>query len=115
MNTPTPHALTRRAALLAAAGALAPGLDARAARPAKTVQAVDHTPAAWPLALPVPGGLARLGLGPAPTRPQAFAAGVPVLVLGDARGWTAIVGIPLSATPGPAKIVRRAADGECRR
>jgi len=64
------------------------------------------------MASPVPGGIARLALGPAPTRPQAFAAGVPVLVLGDARGWTAIVGIPLSATPGPAKIVLRAADGE---
>ena len=111
MNLPPP-AFTRRAALLAAAGALAPVLDARAAKAVKPTQTADHTPAAWPMASPVPGGIARLSLGQAPTRPQAFAAEVPVLVLGDARGWTAIVGLPLSATPGPAKIVLRAADGE---
>jgi len=107
-----PPAFTRRTALLAAAGALAPLLDARAAKPAKPVQAIDHAPAAWPLASPVPGGIARLGLGPAPTRPQAFAEAVPVLVLGDANGWTAVVGIPLSATPGAAQIVVRAAGAE---
>jgi murein DD-endopeptidase MepM/ murein hydrolase activator NlpD len=29
---------------------------------------------------------------------------VPLLVLGDASAWTAVLGIPLSATPGPARI-----------
>jgi len=87
-------------------------LDARAAKAVKPTQTADHPPIAWPIASPVPGGIARLSLGQAPTRPQAFVAEVPVLVLGDAHGWTAVVGIPLSATPGPAKIVLRAADGE---
>jgi murein DD-endopeptidase MepM/ murein hydrolase activator NlpD len=109
---PRSFAFTRRTALLAAAGTLAPVLDARAAKAAQPAKPADPTPAAWPIASPVPGGIARLALGPAPTRPQAFVAEVPVLVLGDAYGWTAVVGIPLSATPGPAKIVLRAADGE---
>ena len=111
MNPP-PLAFTRRTALLAAAGALAPVLDARAAKAVQPAKPSDPTPAAWPIASPVPGGVARLPLGPAPTRPQAFAAEVPLLVLGDARGWTAIVGIPLSATPGPAQIMVRTAGGE---
>ena len=109
---PRPLAFTRRTALLAAAGALAPMLDAHAAKAAQPANPADHPPTAWPIASPVPGGIARLALGPASTRPQAFAAEVPVLVLGDARAWTAIVGIPLSATPGAAKIVVRAADAE---
>ena len=109
---PRPLAFTRRTALLAAAGTLAPVLDARAAKAVQPAKPADHAPTAWPIASPVPGGIARLALGPAPTRPQAFAAEVPLLVLGDARGWTAVVGIPLSATPGPAQIVVRTAGGE---
>ncbi|MBK6559530.1 MAG: peptidoglycan DD-metalloendopeptidase family protein [Comamonadaceae bacterium] len=81
----------------------------RASNPATPA---DAPPNAWPIASPVPGGIARLALGPSTTRPQAFAGEVPLLVLGDARGWTAIVGIPLSATPGPAQIAVRAAGGE---
>ena len=44
----------------------------------------------------VPGGVARVALGPAPTRPLARTGdgAVPVLVLGDAIAWTALVGIP---------------------
>ncbi len=57
-----------------------------------------------PAALQVPGGVARLPLGAAATQPQAWAGDVPLLVLGDATGWTAIVGIPLSAAPGEAAI-----------
>ena len=110
--TPRSFAFTRRTALLAAAGALAPLLEARAATGVKPATPAETRPTAWPIASPVPGGIARLALGPAPTRPQAFAAEVPLLVLGDARGWTAIVGIPLSATPGPAQIAVRAAGGE---
>ncbi len=67
----------------------------------------------WPKALQVPGGVARLSLGPSATRPQAFAGDVPLLVLGDAIEWTAVVGIALAAVPGEASItVRTAAAGE---
>jgi murein DD-endopeptidase MepM/ murein hydrolase activator NlpD len=37
---------------------------------------------------------------------------LPLLVLGDASGWTAVVGIALSASPGAAQIVVRAPGGE---
>lgn len=67
---------------------------------------------AWPHGAQVPGGVARLSLGPSPTRPEARTeAGIPVLVLGDAVEWTALVGIPLGATPGKARITVRAGDG----
>ncbi len=52
----------------------------------------------------VPGGIARLDLGPAATRPVAHLDKLPLLVVGDATGWTALVGIALSTTPGPAHI-----------
>lgn len=58
----------------------------------------------WPRASAVPGGVARLAIGPAADRPQAWADGVPLLVVGDLSGWTALVGIPLSAAPGDAVI-----------
>lgn len=61
-------------------------------------------PPEWPLASAVPGGVARLGLGPAVDRPRAWSDGVPLLVLGAPAGWTALVGIPLSAAPGDAQI-----------
>ena len=69
--------------------------------------------AAWALDLPeqrlVPGGVAILALGPSPQRPSAEFGDKPVLVVGDANGWTAVVGIPLGAKPGPASVsVRRA-------
>lgn len=56
--------------------------------------------AVWPQDSRVPGGVARLSLGPAARRPQVLAGDVPVLVTGDMIEWTAVVGIPLSATPG---------------
>lgn len=64
----------------------------------------------------VPGGVVALPLGPAAVRPEAFNGdGVPVLVLGDRKGWTAVVGIPLSAKPGRAAVtVRRAGMAERR-
>ena len=90
--------MNRRTALLGAASGLlalhAPALHAKTP-PAPTV---------WPQPLQVPGGVARLSLGPAAKRPVALAGDVPVLVMGDAIEWTAIVGIPLAATPGPAHI-----------
>lgn len=53
----------------------------------------------------VPGGIATLALGAAPVRPRATFDGVPALVVGDAGGWTAVVGIPLGAKPGSAGLV----------
>ncbi|QGW85065.1 peptidoglycan DD-metalloendopeptidase family protein [Variovorax paradoxus] len=65
----------------------------------------------WPHASQVPGGVARLSLGPSAKRPAAFSGDVPLLVLGDAIEWTALVGIPLAATPGDASIVVRPESG----
>ncbi len=94
--------LTRRHVLLGSAAAmLAPGLRA----------APSHAADGWPADSQVPGGVARLSLGPAASRPQAFSGDMPVLVLGDAIEWTALVGIPLSATVGPASIRVQAAEG----
>lgn len=57
-----------------------------------------------PAVAPVPGGIARLSLGPAQERPRAWAGELPLLVLGDPIEWSALVGIPLSATPGETRI-----------
>lgn len=65
----------------------------------------------WPRALPVPGGVARLSLGPAPGRPVVHAGDSPALVLGDPIEWTAIVGIPLAAPVGEAHVTVQAAAG----
>lgn len=65
----------------------------------------------WPADSRVPGGVARLSLGPAAERPQAFAGDIPLLVLGDAIEWTALVGIPLSAATGPAEIKLQTPNG----
>ena len=74
-------------------------------------------PVVWPNALLVPGGVARLSLGPSATRPVAhvrLATGeLPLLVLGDMIEWTALVGIALAAVPGRASIsVKTVEDGE---
>jgi murein DD-endopeptidase MepM/ murein hydrolase activator NlpD len=78
-------------------------------------QNTPSTAAAWPRALAVPGGVVRLPLGAAPSRPQALAEGVPVLVLGDDQAWTALVGVPLSAAPGEASIEWQVPGGPVRR
>lgn len=57
-----------------------------------------------PRAHAVPGGIAAVPLGAAASRPDARSGDIPLLVVGDERGWTAIVGIPLSAKPGNATI-----------
>lgn len=108
--------LNRRQALLGAVGAvgtLALPASVRAAGPAAPL-----APGVWPQDLQVPGGVARLSLGPAALRPVAHLrlgdADVPLLVLGDAIEWTALVGIPLSAAPGPAHITVQGADGGSR-
>ena len=98
----TAPGLTRRVALLQAATLLAlpaSGLAAATTRPLSP----DSTDT-WPNASQVPGGIARLSLGPAATRPVAYAGDVPLLVLGDAPDWVALVGIPLAAKVGPASI-----------
>ncbi len=53
---------------------------------------------------PVPGGVALVPLGEAPARPAARYAGREVLVIRGPGGWTAVVGIPLTARPGPARL-----------
>lgn len=103
----SPPAPSRRTVLAAGAalGALhvwpAGAAASAAAKPAPAPTPAD---AVWPRTLQVPGGVARLSLGPSATRPQAHAGEVPVLVLGDPIEWTAIVGIALSAPTGTATI-----------
>jgi murein DD-endopeptidase MepM/ murein hydrolase activator NlpD len=96
--------LNRRTALLGTAGLLAlPAWQVAAA-------ATPPAPDVWPNPAQVPGGVARLSLGPAAARPVAHAGEVPLLVLGDVIEWTALVGIPLSAAPGRASIAVKAPD-----
>jgi len=108
---------SRRNALLRLGGLLAlaatPPLPGLATALPKMPNA-NTTPQAWPLASAVPGGVARVALGPAANRPQAFdgASGdVPLLVVGDMIAWTALVGIALSALPGEASITLVGSDG----
>ena len=105
LSAPIYPQLNRRDALLGAVGLLslpASQLSAAATPPAPDV---------WPNALQVPGGVARLSLGPAAARPVAHAGEVPLLVLGDVIEWTALVGIPLSAAPGRASITVKTTEG----
>lgn len=97
ISSVSPPSLQRRAALLGAWGWLA--------LPHIAVAATASADGSWPRALQVPGGVAHLSLGPAPQRPVVHSGEVPVLVLGDVIEWTALVGIPLAATPGRAQIL----------
>jgi murein DD-endopeptidase MepM/ murein hydrolase activator NlpD len=88
-----------------------PAFDLQAKTPSSGAAARPAVPAdlaLWPRPLLVPGGVARLSLGPAATRPTAQVlqggVNVPVRVVGDAIEWTALLGIPLAATPGAAHI-----------
>lgn len=64
---------------------------------------------ALPDARPVPGGVALVALGAAAQRPTATLDGTPVLVAGNAHGWTAVVGIGLAVKPGRLELqVQRA-------
>jgi len=101
---PASVVLNRRSLLLAAAAGWALPVSPPAA-------AAPSSAGAWPRASQVPGGVALLPLGPSAQRPLAYAGEVPVLVLGNAAGWTALVGIALSAAPGQAGITVQAADG----
>jgi murein DD-endopeptidase MepM/ murein hydrolase activator NlpD len=81
------------------------GLAATPAARAGQARAGNASVESWPRASQVPGGVARLSLGPAAARPVALTDGdVPLLVIGDAIEWTALVGIPLAAAPGEATI-----------
>ena len=62
----------------------------------------------------VPGGVARIALGAAHERPVARQGDVPLLVVGNASAWTAVVGIPLAAQAGPAQIHVQSAGGPVR-
>ena len=102
-SSPTPSPSSRRDLLkYFVAGALLPALSARAA--------TDAGP--WPLDSRVPGGIARLSLGPAAERPQVTSGDARVLVLGDMIEWTAIVGIPLSARSGEQAVQVRGGEGQ---
>ena len=92
------HHPTRRSLLLALAAA---GFEAGAA----PAPALPRTQA-------VPGGVAKVPLGAAPERPAAHVDATPLLVVGTPQAWTAFVGIPLAAKPGPAQIAVRDAGGE---
>ncbi|MFT8230654.1 peptidoglycan DD-metalloendopeptidase family protein [Pseudomonas guariconensis] len=55
---------------------------------------------------PVPGGVAVVDLGPAPSAPSARFDGKPVLVVQEQGNWLAIVGIPLTQKPGTAVLTQ---------
>lgn len=60
----------------------------------------------------VPGGVARISLGPSSIKPKAATAdGIPLLVIGDMIEWTALVGIALSAKLGVHTITVHDDDG----
>jgi murein DD-endopeptidase MepM/ murein hydrolase activator NlpD len=54
----------------------------------------------------VPGGVARVALGPAPAPPRVEVDGRRVLVVGAPAGWLAAVGIDLHARPGTDIVLR---------
>ncbi len=89
-----PSSWTRRSTLQAALGLLSLSPLSLAAGAPHRDQNV------WPKPSLVPGGIARLPLGPAASRPAAHAQDIPLLVTGTPAGWVAVVGIALVATPG---------------
>ncbi len=88
------------------------GPDARPRQPANAGKASAPRDAALPPSRPVPGGVVALAIGAGPRRPQVTYRDAPVLVVGDPRGWTALVGIALSTRPGDETIEVRAGDGQ---
>ena len=94
--------MRRREVLPSLCGLALSGLGGpAAARPDRAAAPVNS---ALPDDRRVPGGVALLALGPHAQRPQAWSGELPVLVAGSAAGWTAVVGIPLAAAPGPAVL-----------
>ena len=59
----------------------------------------------------VPGGVVTVDLGPSAERPQAsLPNNVPVLVMGNADAWKAVIGIALSTAPGTGTLLVRRRD-----
>jgi murein DD-endopeptidase MepM/ murein hydrolase activator NlpD len=56
----------------------------------------------------------RIALGPARERPVAHQDQVPLLVVGNASAWTAVVGVPLTAPAGRVEIHVQSVDGVVR-
>jgi murein DD-endopeptidase MepM/ murein hydrolase activator NlpD len=81
---------------------------------AKQKRAAAATPQNLPRTLAVPGGIARLALGASREHPVARSGDAPLLVIGSPQAWTALAGIALSATPGPAQITVQVPGGETR-
>lgn len=74
--------------------------------------AVKASDEVFPNDIRVPGGVARLSLGPSSSKPKvATSEGIPVLVVGDMIEWTALVGIPLSAKVGVHTVTVHDDDG----
>ncbi len=90
------------AATLALAAPPAQAAPRAAADAASTPEAVAAADLPQPRA--TPGGVALVDLGAAPSRPSARYGGVPLLVVGSPERWTALVGLALSAAPGPARL-----------
>ena len=102
---PQPNTLSRRQWMRALGGASLLTASALHALPALAARTRDPEPDAaasslWPRDSRVPGGVARLSLGPSPQRPKVLTGDSQVLVLGDMIEWTAVIGIPLSAAVG---------------
>jgi murein DD-endopeptidase MepM/ murein hydrolase activator NlpD len=93
---PSPRSRRRALASVTLAVALLGLGRPLAAQPAPAVQ--------LPAERAVPGGVALVPLGAAAQRPSASLDGRPVLVVGDTGGWTAVVGIGLSARPGTVQL-----------
>ena len=106
---PLSKLLTRRSTLTGVIGLLALSASRLA------VAVAPPEPNVWPRAAQVPGGIARISLGPAAVRPVAHAGEVPLLVVGDVIEWTALVGVALSTPPGKASITVQAAEGKAPR
>ncbi|WP_018231448.1 peptidoglycan DD-metalloendopeptidase family protein [Thioalkalivibrio thiocyanodenitrificans] len=66
---------------------------------------------ALPAALPAPGGVAILSLGPAGAQPRAGFNDERVAVVPTDGGWKAVVGLPLSLQPGDHRVEVTWADG----
>jgi len=67
---------------------------------------------AFPRESRVPGGIAFIDLGKADAAsPKAFFQQKPVAVVKQNERWLAVVGIPLSATPGQLELIVKQADG----
>jgi len=107
LSHPSPATISRRKAIIAS-------LSLLALHSAQATATQKSASGLWPQASAVPGGIARLDLGPAPTRPVAYLGDLPLLVLGDAGRWTALVGIALSTLPGPASIAVQLEGGDQR-